>query len=95
MGKKKMILIAEDDLKTIVSDAVKTALDTVTKKIAAKCATLSYNNEMFAPEEKKTKPWSYTPPPCSCGNTGSCGSSSTQRISYGFSCGSAPSSGGC
>lgn len=92
MGKKKMILIAEDDLKTIVSDAVKTALDTVTKKIAAKCATLSYNNEMF--NSMSSHDDDDDDCYCGCGSAGGygCGNSGYRSSS---GCGGGYSSGGC
>ena len=42
-----MILIDEADLKRLIKEAVNDAVDKITKKIASKCATLSYNNEIF------------------------------------------------
>ena len=112
--KKKMILINEDDLSNIVSEAVKNAvtnaLDAVTKKISAKCATLSYNNEMFKETTSKRKSMSN----CGlddndedyddydndrgygCGNAGySSGCGSSSSRSSGGGCGGGYSSGGC
>ena len=47
MTNRKMILIDESELKSLIKDAVNDAVDNITKKIAAKCATLSYNNKIF------------------------------------------------
>ena len=65
MGNKKMILIDEADLKNLIKDAVNDAVDKITKKIASKCATLSYNNEIFSSRCEE----SYG---CSCGSSGGC-----------------------
>ena len=89
---KKMILIDENDLKKLIKDAVNDAVDNITKKIASKCATLSYNNEIFSSRYDDDDEC-YG---CSCGSSGGCsGSSSRSYSSYGFSCGSGPSTGGC
>ena len=87
MGNKKMILIDEADLKSLIKEAVNDAVDKITKKIASKCATLSYNNEIFNSRSEE----SYG---CSCGSSGGYGTSSDFR-SYSYGCGSGPSSGGC
>jgi hypothetical protein len=87
MGNKKMILIDEADLKSLIKEAVNDAVDKITKKIASKCATLSYNNEIFNSRSEE----SYG---CSCGSSGGCGTSNSFR-SYSYGCGSGPSSGGC
>ena len=81
------ILIDEYELRSMVADAVNDAVDKITKKIAAKCAQASYNNEIFR------EPSGYS---CgnsgSCGRSGGCGVSSYSSRSYNGGCGS---SGGC
>ena len=97
MTKRKMILIDESELKSLIKDAVNDAVDNITKKIAAQCATLSYNNKIFNNEDDDDDISSYG----GCGNISigsSCGSSRSSRSSrssYGYGCGSGPSTGGC
>lgn len=69
MAKKKMILIDEGELKNLIKDAVNDAVDNITKKIAAKCATLSYNNEIFSRHDDDDDEY-YG---CNCGSSGGCG----------------------
>ena len=86
MENKKMILIDKADLKSLIKEAVNDAVDKITKKIASKCATLSYNNEIF--NSRRRESYGY-----SCGSSSSCGtSSSIYEEYYGHSCGS---SSGC
>ena len=72
MRNNKMILIDEADLKSLIKEAVNDAVDKITKKIASKCATLSYNNEIFSSRYEE----SYG---CGSGNSGGCGISAVDR----------------
>ena len=83
MGNNKMILIDEADLKSLIKEAVNDAVDKITKKIASKCATLSYNNEIFSSRCEDSYGYS-------CGSSSGCG-----RSSYGYGCGSDTPRGGC
>ena len=88
MENKKMILIDEADLKSLIKEAVNDAVDKITKKIASKCATRSYNNEIFSSRCEDSYGYS-------CGSSsGGCGTSSSYR-SYSYGCGSGPSGGSC
>ena len=82
-----MILIDEADLKSLIKEAVNDAVDKITKKIASKCATLSYNNEIFS--SRRGESYGY-----SCGSSGGCGTSSSSR-SYSYGCGSDVPRGSC
>ena len=84
----KMILISDDDLKSLVSEAVTNAVDSITKKIASRAAVMSYNNQIFSPSRTRVVE--------SCGSSGGgCGSTYEDDDDwYGYSCGN-PSGGGC
>ena len=78
----RIIVIDEDDLKGLISEAVTNAVDNVTKKITACVARKSYRNRMFKPLRRVE--------PISCGSSGGgCGGS------YDYSYGGCGSSGGC
>lgn len=90
MGK---ILVDEDDLRSMITDAVNDVIDKITKKIAAKCAERSYNNEIFSGQEA----WGSH---CgTSGNNGTCGCdcadtySSHEQDYYSYSCGRSSSCG--
>ena len=101
----KLILIGEDDLRSLIAEAVNNAVDNITKKIAANAAVRFYNNEIFNPSRNRSRCVAhYDEPPSGCGSDtgGGCGSSSS-RVSYssggcgssGGGCGSSSPSGGC
>lgn len=86
------ILIDEYELRSMVADAVNDAVDKITKKIAAKCAQASYNNEIFNGQEAYG---------CHCGTNNSKDSTDTyegnitQHLRDIWSSGSCGKSGGC
>lgn len=109
MRNNKMILIDEADLKSLIKEAVNDAVDKITKKIASKCATLSYNNEIFSSRCEDSYGYSCGSSSSGCGtsssiyeesygcgsgSSGGCGTSSSYR-SYSYGCGSGPSGGSC
>ena len=85
-----MILISDEDLKGLIQEAVSSAVDGITKKIASRCAVYSYNNQIF----NQSRPHVTSAPSGGCGaDDGGCGGGSG-RHSYGGGCGS-DTSGGC
>lgn len=101
---EKLLLIGENDLKKIISEAVTNAVDTATRKIAARSAVVNYKNRLFTEESSPFAP-SFDPVHhCTCGNTGGCGADETdggcgggRRSSWGSSggCGGGWNDGGC
>jgi hypothetical protein len=92
----KMILISDEDLKSLIQEAVTNAVDGITKKIASRCAVYSYNNQIF----NQSRPHVASAPSVGCGadddddyGYGGCGGGGGSH-SYGGGCGS-DMSGGC
>jgi hypothetical protein len=83
----KMLLISDEDLKSLIQEAVTNAVDGITKKIASRAARI-YNNQIFIESRREDDHLS-----CGAGDSGGCGGG--YDYSYG-GCGSAiPSDGGC
>ncbi len=71
----KMLLISDEDLKSLIQEAVTNAVDGVTKKIASKAA-LVYNNQIFG-EGRRYRSVSHSSGGCGDDDDdGGCGSSS-------------------
>ena len=96
----KMLLISDEDLKSLIQEAVTNAVDGITKKIASRAARI-YNNQIFRESRREDDYLS-----CGAGDSGGCGSSDDDDYGYGGcgggydysygGCGSAiPSDGGC
>lgn len=85
----KMLLISDEDLRSLIQEAVTNAVDGITKKIASRAASI-YNNQIFRESRREDGYLS-----CGAGDSGGCGSSDDDDYGYG-GCGSAiPSYGGC
>ena len=107
----KIVLIKESDLKNMIQEAVTNAVDSVTKKIASRCAVVSYNNEIFREQRRRSRSVLHSVGGCGsdddgggCGGSydysyGGCGSSSGggcgSSNNSGGGCGGGYSSGGC
>ena len=81
----KMILISDEDLKSLIQEAVTNAVDGITKKIASRCAVYSYNNQIF----------NHSRPHVASAPSGGCGVEDEDDYSYSCGGGSSYSSGGC
>ena len=88
----KMLLISDEDLKSLIQEAVTNAVDGITKKIASRAARI-YNNQIFRESRREDGYLS-----CGAGDSGGCGSSDDDD-DYGYGgCGgssSRSSGGGC
>ena len=91
----KLILISDEDLKSLMHQAATEAVDNLAKKIASRCAIRSYNNQIFRESRREDGYLS-----CGAGdNGGGCGGNydySYGGCGSGAGCGSSSrSSGGC
>ena len=62
----KMLLISDEDLKSLIQEAVTNAVDGITKKIASRAARI-YNNQIFRESRREDDHLS-----CGAGDSGGC-----------------------